>query len=115
MATPELNLGDATAAAAAFRRVLALDSQDRLGAALRLARCDPSNRLPKMPAAYVQALFDRYAPDFDAALGRLGYRGPDHLREAVNWARSAQRFEHILDLGCGTGLAGRRSELRRGG
>ena len=80
----------------------------RIGSAPRFGSpaATRSNRLPKMPPAYVQALFDRYAPEFDAALARLGYRGPDHLREAVNRAGPAQRFEHMLDLGCGTGLAG---------
>ena len=63
-----------------------------------------------MPQAYVQALFDQYAPRFEASLvGDLGYRGPALLFKAVLSVRSAARkpalFRRAIDLGCGTGLA----------
>ena len=63
-----------------------------------------------MPQAYVQTLFDQYAPRFEAALvGDLGYRGPELLFKAVLAARAAVRkpafFKRAIDLGCGTGLA----------
>ena len=65
-----------------------------------------------MPSAYVQALFDQYAPRFEAALvGDLGYRGPALLFKAVLSARAAAEkpafFKRAIDLGCGTGLAAR--------
>ena len=45
-----------------------------------------------MPQAYVQALFDQYAPRFEASLvGDLGYRGPALLFKAVLSVRSAAR------------------------
>jgi len=58
----------------------------------------------------VQALFDQYAPRFEAALvDDLGYRGPALLFKAVLSVRSAARkpafFRRAIDLGCGTGLA----------
>jgi predicted TPR repeat methyltransferase len=64
-----------------------------------------------MPAAYVRTLFDQYAPRFDAALTEgLGYRGPQILLTAIETACAAAqrpaRFDSMLDLGCGTGLAG---------
>ena len=64
-----------------------------------------------MPAAYVRTLFDQYAPRFDAALTEgLAYRGPALLRDAIETAcaaaRRPMRFPDMLDLGCGTGLAG---------
>jgi predicted TPR repeat methyltransferase len=64
-----------------------------------------------MPPSYVETLFDQYAPRFDAALtAGLAYRGPALLRAAVEaaCARAAivPRFADVLDLGCGTGLAG---------
>ena len=62
-----------------------------------------------MPEGYVRALFDGYAPAFDQALTeRLGYRAPELLLRAVEAARSGERmkFGSVLDLGCGTGLAG---------
>ena len=63
-----------------------------------------------MPGAYVRALFDQYAPKFEAALvDDLGYRGPALLFKAVLTVRNAARkpafFSRGLDLGCGTGLA----------
>jgi predicted TPR repeat methyltransferase len=59
----------------------------------------------------VRRLFDQYAGRYDAALTeRLAYRGPALLREAVATAMNAAgrklRFGSMLDLGCGTGLAG---------
>jgi predicted TPR repeat methyltransferase len=56
-------------------------------------------------------MFDQYAPRFDSELiGTLGYRAPALLRAAVEVACKAQgravAFDSMLDLGCGTGLAG---------
>ncbi len=64
-----------------------------------------------MTQTYVKRLFDQYAGRYDAALTeRLNYRGPALLREAIDAAerRSGRpvHFAAILDLGCGTGLAG---------
>ena len=42
----------------------------------------------------------------DEALKGLGYEGPARLREAVKKAHPNVLFNHMLDLGCGTGLAG---------
>ena len=66
--------------------------------------------LSGMPQAYVQALFDQYAPRFESALvDDLGYRGPALLFKAVLSVRAAARkpafFKRAIDLGCGTGLA----------
>ena len=103
-------LGSRDEAIAAFQQVCALDPEDRLGAGLHLVRLGalaPGD----MPAAYVRTLFDQYAPRFDAALTEgLGYRGPQVLHDAVAAACKAEgramRFDAMLDLGCGTGLAG---------
>ncbi len=60
--------------------------------------------------AYVESLFDRFAEDYDRKLLEdLKYRGPQLLLEAVTEVlpRSPPRLD-ILDLGCGTGLAGLR-------
>ena len=56
------------------------------------------------PPTYVEQLFDSYAEDFDEHLvQRLGYCAPAVLVEGLA-QRTAQRFTHALDLGCGTGL-----------
>jgi predicted TPR repeat methyltransferase len=62
----------------------------------------------RLPPAYLRALFDQYAPHYEQSLlGNLAYRAPALLRAAVDAAcPSAGGSEAVLDLGCGTGLAG---------
>lgn len=102
-------LGEREAAVAAFRKAQMADPDDRHGASLRLMLLG-AEPLSSMPPAYVRALFDQYAPKFEAALvDDLGYRGPSLLFKAVLAARAAVRkpafFRRAIDLGCGTGLA----------
>lgn len=103
--------GDRAGAATAFQAAGAADPEDRAGAALRLAQLSGSAPVTGMPSGYVRTLFDQYAADFEAALvERLAYRGPALLRAAVERTCARQhgtlRFAAMLDLGCGTGLAG---------
>jgi predicted TPR repeat methyltransferase len=102
-------LGERDQAIAAFRRARAADLDDRHGASLRLMRLG-AEQVASMPQAYVQTLFDQYAPRFEAALvDDLGYRGPALLFRAVLAVRASARkpafFKRAIDLGCGTGLA----------
>jgi predicted TPR repeat methyltransferase len=104
-------LGDRTGAIAAFEKTNTADPDDYHGARLQLARLGAGEPTPAMSEAYVRRLFDQYAARFDTALTeRLAYRGPAVLREAVEQAvhavRRPLRFAAMLDLGCGTGLAG---------
>jgi predicted TPR repeat methyltransferase len=93
-------------AIAAFRNALEHDPADRQGATLRLIRLG-AQASGAMPLGYVQALYDGYAPRFEQSLvGALGYRAPDLLLRAVRAHVGARRFVTMLDLGCGTGLAG---------
>lgn len=99
-------LGAVDAAAAAYKTALACDPADMQGATLKLMRLgvQPSGAMPR---GYVQALYDGYAPRFEQSLvDRLGYRAPELLLRAVLVARPAAHFTAMLDLGCGTGLAG---------
>jgi predicted TPR repeat methyltransferase len=105
----QARLGMPAAAADSFREVLRHDRDDRHGANLRLARLGVSTAANAMAPAFVETLFDQYAERFDTALVEgLAYRAPALLRAAV--ARMspspAVRFARMLDLGCGTGLAG---------
>ncbi len=102
-------LGEHDAAIEAFRAAQASDADDRHGAGLRLMRLGAAP-LAGMPQAYVQVLFDQYAPRFESSLvDDLGYRGPALLFKAVLSVRSAAKkpafFKRAIDLGCGTGLA----------
>jgi predicted TPR repeat methyltransferase len=102
-------LGQPDEAVAAFRQAHAADPADRHGASLHLMRLG-AEQVASMPQAYVQVLFDQYAPRFETALvDDLGYRGPSLLFRAVLAVRAAARkpafFKRAIDLGCGTGLA----------
>lgn len=102
-------LGESERAVAAFRKACAADPDDRHGASVRLMRLG-AEELSAMPRGYVQALFDQYAPRFEAALlYDLDYRAPQQLFKAVVAVRVVARkpafFKRAIDLGCGTGLA----------
>lgn len=59
-----------------------------------------------VPVAYVEAHFDAFADGFDNKLvNLLGYRVPERMADLVRRHRTS--FAHALDLGCGTGLAGK--------
>ena len=86
----------ARAAIAAFQKAQASDPGDRHGAGLRLMRLG-AEPVSGMPQAYVQALFDQYAPRFEASLvDDLGYRGPALLFKAVLSVRSAAPQAGVL-------------------
>jgi predicted TPR repeat methyltransferase len=103
-------LGDRAGAIAAFGKAREADADDRHGAVLNLIRLG-EGALADMPPAYVRTLFDHYAPTFDKALTEgLEYRAPALLLSAVETAcgeaGAPAHFGAMLDLGCGTGLAG---------
>jgi predicted TPR repeat methyltransferase len=92
-----------------LRRAAALDPEDGDVRNL-LARAESAP--PELSPDFVRALFDQYAETFDAEMAGLSYRAPEALRATV--ARVLDRrlgAPHearldVLDLGCGTGLAG---------
>ena len=111
-----LALGERNRAVSFWQRCLVLDAADAAGAASALAAlaADGHGFDGAAPSsAYVRALFDRYAERFDADLvGRLGYQGPELVLGAIERAFRADGGDFpvggldILDVGCGTGLAG---------
>jgi predicted TPR repeat methyltransferase len=101
-------LGDRAGAIAAFEAARDADREDYHGARLHLARLGAGEATPAMTAVYVRRLFDQHAPEFDQALlTRLDYRAPELLLAAARkFLGMHPRFGSVLDLGCGTGLAG---------
>ncbi len=98
-------LGRRDEAAAACRAALAHDpGLDEARFLLASLEGDPE----RSPPAYVRNVFDKYASHFDRDLvERLGYRTPEMLAElAKRHLSPAPRSLAVLDLGCGTGLAG---------
>jgi predicted TPR repeat methyltransferase len=104
-------LGNRDGAVAAFEEALRADAEDAQGAGLRLARLGAVATNPTMSTAYIRRLFDQYADTFDKALTEdLAYRAPallfDAVRDECRAAGRPMQFAAMLDLGCGTGLAG---------
>ena len=72
---------------------------------LELARLGALPQADALQPAFVRALFDTYAENFEAHLTRdLGYRVPQQIRDSLDRLFAARRFSCALDLGCGTGL-----------
>jgi predicted TPR repeat methyltransferase len=58
-------------------------------------------------AGYVRHLFDQFSADYDARMiGQLGYAAPQILLDLAAMVMPGREDLSVLDLGCGTGLAG---------
>ena len=100
-------LGDSGGAAAAYAQALRADPSDRQGAGPRLARLEGCEAAA-LPPAYVARLFSDYAPRFEQHLVEtLRYCGHELMAHALDAIAPGRRFRLALDLGCGSGLAGR--------
>ena len=96
-----------TGADDALRRAVTLDPSGELGAGAHLARLE-GRRPAGLGEEHVRALFDDYAPRFEAHLvGALGYAGPRILDRLLERVAPGAVFARALDLGCGTGLVAR--------
>ena len=74
-----------------------------------IAEAEQMRLAARSNARYVRHLFDQFSADYDSRmLGQLGYSAPRILRElaALVMPGMKDRSLDILDLGCGTGLAG---------
>ena len=57
------------------------------------------------PKAYVENLFDSYAKNFEVSLiNELKYNVPEIVKDLLD--NQLEHYDHILDMGCGTGLVG---------
>ena len=101
-------LGEGERAASAWRECLALDADDRIGAAVDLARLGALTPERVYSGIFAAALFDAYADRFeDHLVAALSYDGPALIMKAlaaVGW--SGAKNDTVYDLGCGTGLMG---------
>ena len=100
-------LGDKPGAIAAYTQALRCDPADRQGAGPRIAWLE-GRETASLPPAYVTRLFDDYAPKFEEHLVEtLLYCGHELMATALDRVAPGRRFRLGLDLGCGSGLAGR--------
>jgi predicted TPR repeat methyltransferase len=99
-------IGQVDAAAEVFGKWLA-DEPDNPVARHLHAACSGEDVPARASDAYVTSTFDAFAESFDAKLGKLQYRAPQLVADAL--ARCAgEHCGHLvaLDAGCGTGLCG---------
>lgn len=73
----------------------------------KIAQARAMKMQARSDAGYVRHLFDQFATDYDSRMiGQLGYAAPQILRELADMVMAGRDSLSILDLGCGTGLAG---------
>jgi predicted TPR repeat methyltransferase len=93
-------------AAEIYRRWMAIEP-DKPEPRHLLAACTGENVPQRASKEFVERLFDRFAPSFDAVLDTLEYKAPALVAEAVRETLSpSESTLDVLDAGCGTGLAG---------
>ena len=82
-----------------------LEADDEVAPKIALAQAMKARS--RFDAGYVRHLFDQFAADYDSRMtGQLAYRAPAILRELADLVMPGRTGLAVLDLGCGTGLAG---------
>jgi predicted TPR repeat methyltransferase len=88
-----------------YRKCLEI-APDRQGPAFMIAALGDDASPDRAPDDYVEGFFDWYADHFETHLvDDLKYDGPQHVAAALKAARP-EGVGTLIDLGCGTGLAG---------
>lgn len=94
----------------ALREFASIEGQDApVGLTQKIGEAQAMVAAPRSNAGYVRHLFDQFSADYDTCMiGQLGYSAPDILGSmaAMVLPQAAAHSLTILDLGCGTGLAG---------
>jgi predicted TPR repeat methyltransferase len=99
------NLDDKKTALHHYRRCMEI-APDRQGPSFMIAALGEEASPDRAPDDYVSGFFNWYAEHFDSHLtDNLKYTGPQEVARALRQARP-DGLEHVIDLGCGTGLAG---------
>ena len=103
-----LEAGEADRASDILAKLAASASPLAPAAAQKLSEADAMRQAARAAPGYVRHLFDQFSDDYDARmLGTLSYRAPRILRELAEMILpAAPNSLAVLDLGCGTGLAG---------
>ena len=104
-----LDAGEAERAAEILSRLSQSHPDFAARVAGKIAQAGAMLRANRLPAPYARHLFDQFAEDYDRRmLEDLSYRAPAILRGLGDMLLAAAPGSlDILDLGCGTGLAGK--------
>ena len=102
--------GRAWAAAGEADKALEVFTQldpDTPGLAAWMMRAEAMKSAARSDPGYVRHLFDQFSADYDARMrGALAYAAPEILGELAGMVMHGRTGLRVLDLGCGTGLAG---------
>ena len=72
-----------------------------------IAACEAIKSAPRSDPGYVRHLFDQFSADYDhRMIGQLAYAAPQILFDLAAMVMPGRKNLSMLDLGCGTGLAG---------
>ena len=107
-------LGKRPEARAAYERYLDLMEED---AEIRhlLTSLRDEQAPARVPDECVQQLYERFASFYESNMcGELGYEGPEQLCTVIDESLGERNDLNVLDLGCGTGLAGLAIKRRAG-
>jgi predicted TPR repeat methyltransferase len=98
--------GKLSEAAACFKQALELDPSDSLAKHHLAAVTGRTKEAP--PKEYIREIFDHYSPKFERhVVETLHYKVPSLLRHSFDTiVNNDLHFKNVIDLGCGTGLAG---------
>jgi len=97
-----LEAGEAANALAIFENLEPSPERDTL-----IGRAKAIAIAPRSDPAYVRHLFDQFSAEYDnRMLGQLSYAAPQILKDLADLVMPGRDKLRVLDLGCGTGLAG---------
>jgi predicted TPR repeat methyltransferase len=72
-----------------------------------IAACEAIRAAPRSDPGYVRHLFDQFSADYDQRMiDQLAYAAPQILFDLAGMVMPGRKNLALLDLGCGTGLAG---------
>ncbi len=102
-----LEAGEADKAIVILSPLTVARSAYRAAAEEKLKQAEQLRGLARSPPGYVRHLFDQFSENYDRQMVEdLGYRAPAILRRLADLLGCAATPVDVLDLGCGTGLAG---------
>jgi predicted TPR repeat methyltransferase len=105
-------LGQRDEARAHYERYLELEPDDAEIKHIVVALRDEPPP-PRVPNECIRQIYEAFSAHFDKQLcEELSYRGPERIQELVESTIGTDRPVGVLELGCGTGLAGVRMKPR---
>jgi predicted TPR repeat methyltransferase len=91
----------------AMEQFASVDDDEVPDLAAHIARAEAVRRQSRSDAGYVRHLFDQFSADYDSRMRmQLNYQAPEILHQLAGFVMPGAADLTILDLGCGTGLAG---------